>query len=383
MRPSCRLLAPIAVPADEPNVRRRVNRPSAGRWPSCGEDRTLALRRRDLELRPRPRSLVCAAVLVALLLVPRGARAFVHGVSMAGYPLSWSSSCETVNIYLNGFTEMTPDEVAKSIGAAAAAWGPGEVTCPTGTGDTGSGQPSFQIIPQFATGGSPPIPAHDGNNTIVFQTTTTGWDNLPGNPPSDALAYASPWKQPSGDILDVDIEINAVPEYMPYPLANLDPGVSPPKNGQMRIDLQTLMTHEFGHFLGLAHTCLGEGDGTQGSDDGDEPTNGGDDQGKPIPTCSSYPDAADTVQAAAIMWYQIDPEDISKRVLTSDDARGLCAIYPPARVAPVCAQNSPDDGCGCAVVSGVGGSPLLAGALSALAWARRRRRHTRSLPRES
>ena len=137
-----------------------------------------------------------------------------------------------MDIYLNGFTAMTPDEVAKSIGAAAAAWG--AVTCPTGTGDAGSGQPSFQIIPQFATGGSPPIPAHDGNNTIVFQTTTTGWDNLPGNPPSDALAYASPWKQGSGGILDVDIEINAVPEYMPYPLANLDPGVSPPKNGQMR-----------------------------------------------------------------------------------------------------------------------------------------------------
>ena len=148
-------------------------------------------------------------------------------------------------------------------------------------------------------------------------------DNLPGNPPSDALAYASPWKQPSGDILDVDIEINAVPEYMPYPLANLDPGVSPPKNGQMRIDLQTLMTHEFGHFLGLAHTCLGEGDGTQGSDDGDEPTNGGDDQGKPIPTCTSYPDGGDADQAAAVMWYQI--HRTSANASSPPTMRGACA----------------------------------------------------------
>ena len=165
---------------------------------------------------------------------------------------------------------------------------------------------------------------------------------------------------------------------MPYPLANLDPGVSPPKNGQMRIDLQTLMTHEFGHFLGLAHTCLGEGDGTQGSDNGDEPTDGGDDQGKPIPTCTPYPDSGDAVQAATVMWYEIGPEKIGKRVLTTDDARGVCAVYPPARMAPVCAQNSPDDGCGCSVVSGEAGSPLLAGALAALAWAviRRRRRHT-------
>jgi MYXO-CTERM domain-containing protein len=146
----------------------------------------------------------------------------------------------------------------------------------------------------------------------------------------------------------------------------------------MRIDLQTLMTHAFGHFLGLAHTCLGEGDGTQGSDDGDELIDCGHDQGRPIPTCTSDPDGGDAVQAAAVMWCEIDPEDISKRVSTTDDARGVCAIYPPARVAPVCAQNSSDDGCGCAVVSGEGGSPQLAGALAVLAWAviRRRRRHT-------
>ena len=272
----------------------------------------------------------------------------MRGVTSDGKrQLSWPTSCETVNIYLNGFTDMTPDEVAKSIGAAAAAWGPGGVTCPASTGDAGSGHPYFEIIPQFASGGSPPFPANDGNNTIVFQTTTEGWSALPV--PSNALAYANVSRQPSGDIVDVDIEINATPGML---LGNLDPGSPPPQHGQIPVDLQTLMTHEFGHFLGLAHTCAGDGDSYQpgmGSDNGTQPAaNTPDSYGQPIPICTQYPLATEAVQATAVMWYEIDPGVITKRVLTTDDARGVCAIYSPAALRiPACAQNSPDDGCGC------------------------------------
>jgi hypothetical protein len=108
--------------------------------------------------------------------------------------------------------------------------------------------PYFEIISQLATGGAAPAPAPDGKNTVVFRTTS--WHETP-----DALAYAKVWKDPGGHIIDVDIEINAVPGTMPYLLANLDPGVEPEQHDQARIDLQTLMTHEFGHFIGLAHTC--------------------------------------------------------------------------------------------------------------------------------
>jgi MYXO-CTERM domain-containing protein len=76
------------------------------------------------------------------------------------------------------------------------------------------------------------------------------------------------------------------------------------------------------------------------------------------------------------MWYEIDPGVITKRVLTPDDARGVCAIYSPAAPSiPACAQNSPDDGCGCDT-SGQGRGSLVAPGLVALALlvARRRRR---------
>ncbi len=47
------------------------------------------------------------------------------------------------------------------------------------------------------------------------------------------------------------------------------------------------------------------------------------------------------------MWYFVEPGTTDKRVLSTDDARGVCAIYPPDAIVPACAANLPDDGCGC------------------------------------
>ena len=310
-------------------------------------------------MRRRVRSVTFAGALFAASLVARGADAYVRATSDAGKPLSWSSSCETVTIYLNGFTAMTPDEVAKSIAGAAAAWGPDEVTCPAATGDGGSGHPYFQILPALSSGGSVPGFGHpDGKNSIVFQTTN--WDE-----DAAAVAVTSVFKEPSGNIVEADIEINATdPQDIAW--ANLDPGSPPEKNGIQRFDLQTAMTHEFGHFLGLAHTCIGAG-----NDGNDQALSAKDDQGQPVPDCAT----AGAPENQAVMWYVVDAESITKRVLTTDDARGVCAIYPPSVNPPACTQNTPDDGCGCAATGphagGWAGGALM---LLALAVARRRRR---------
>jgi MYXO-CTERM domain-containing protein len=306
----------------------------------------------------RRRLLSVALALCTLTALARPAAAYFRSVtndSTAANPvyLSWQSSCETVTIYLNGFSDMTADEVAKSIAAAAAAWGPDQVTCLSPGGDSGVGSPYFQIIPQLSTGGSVPGAVNDGKNSIIFQTT--GWDEYP-----DALAFTKVWKEPSGKIVDADIEINASPNA-PNPLANLDPGVAPPQHGQFRVDLQALMTHEFGHFLGLAHTCLSG----IGGDIGDNPPPG-------TPSCSD----ASPQALAAVMYPIIDYESITKRVLTADDAAGVCAIYPPSGNPPICTQNAPDDGCGCAA-AGASPGAVASAALAVLALVlpgRRRRR---------
>lgn len=293
-------------------------------------------------------------------LFARPVQAYVRGVSDNGAPLYWPTSCAAVTIYLNGFSMMTPDEVAKSIAAAAHAWSPSEVTCPGTDGDGRTSNPYFEIIPSLSTGGPVPSVVNDGKNAIIFQTTT--WPHDP-----NFIALTTPHAEPDGEIVDADIEINAVSATW----ANLDPGSTGTGHILDPTDLQTAMTHEFGHLLGLKHTCFHDGVDPFPIPD--------DDQGQPVPYCPDPPSTpSDVPQAQSVMWFYVDPLlGITKRVLTPDDARGICAIYPATQDPHVCAPNLPDDGCGCAAggTRGADGVALTALVLS-VAVTRRKRRLT-------
>lgn len=103
------------------------------------------------------------------------------------------------------------------------------------------------------------------------------------------------------------------------------------QTGCYYIDLQNTVTHEVGHFIGLAHPCGDPG----------------------LPACSSDPAYAETT-----MYPQTTPGDVAKRTLAPDDVAGFCAIYPAS------------GGCGC----GAGGAPGAIAAVLALLALRPRRR---------
>src|ERR1700679_2329202 len=120
-------------------------------------------------------ALVLATLAFAAPPVAGTAHAYVRAINDYGAAFYWPSSCATATIYLNGFTMMTADEVAKSIAAAAHTWSPSEVTCPGPSGDAASTHPYFEIIPSLSSGGPvPKFPTYDNKNSIIFQTSS--WD---------------------------------------------------------------------------------------------------------------------------------------------------------------------------------------------------------------
>ncbi|MCB0272497.1 MAG: matrixin family metalloprotease [Bdellovibrionales bacterium] len=86
-------------------------------------------------------------------------------------------------------------------------------------------------------------PHYDGVNQI--KVYTSGWNDLPFNPPASALAVTiSTYKDPN-EIIDSDIFFNA--ENFGWAVINTD-------EENNVYDIQNVLTHELGHFLGLDHT---------------------------------------------------------------------------------------------------------------------------------
>jgi hypothetical protein len=263
-----------------------------------------------------------AAALATLAWTPP-ADAYVRRKTDGGIPEYWQASCVSATIYLGGFDMMTRDEVAKSLAAAAHTWSPDAVTCSDGS------HPYFKV----AVGLDPDpnataVVQNDAKNSIIFQTQT--W---PDTLSPYALAVTSAFAKADGRILDSDIQINATPgSFLIW--ANLDPNASDAtSHGMTAYDLQNALTHEFGHFIGLDHTCI--------QDFTDNPPL--DDMGNPVPNCGSAPAAVQMT----VMWPLTDPGEVSQRVLSNDEIRAVCAIYPAAQDPHTCALDAPDDGIGC------------------------------------
>jgi MYXO-CTERM domain-containing protein len=138
---------------------------------------------------------------------------------------------------------------------------------------------------------------HDPQHVIVFDDTT--W---PHNDPNSTLALTTvTYGVDTGTIFDADTEVNTAHWTIT--------AQEPPPAGAY--SLQAILTHEAGHFLGLAHATT----------------------------------------TTPIMYAQYQPDAVT---LTQDDVDGVCSIYPPgpANSPPGNPGSSGNPKSGCACVAG-------------------------------
>jgi hypothetical protein len=323
---------------------------------------------------PRARPVAAGAIALALVaIVATGeARAFVRSTT-GNSPFFWKESCVPVTIYLNGFPKvsgLSADQIVKSVTAAAHAWSADAVTCDDGT------SPYLEIVPALAPATTtPPVVAWDAKNSIIFRTEMWSKSGVPGHAYAfEALAVTTVTARSDGHIVDADMEVNGVNQSW----MNLDPGVSVPfDRGDTRqyFDLQNALTHEFGHLIGLDHTCFTpSADNPLVSSDGKPRPNGSD--GRPIPDCDASP--ADV--EATVMFNVTAPGETNKRYLSKDDRDAVCTIYSPAMEHDPCALDAATPGCAVAAprpgrsARWALGAPAVALLAAALVARRRRRR---------
>ena len=244
-------------------------------------------------------------------------------------PLFWASPCVTFSVQEDASATIPFATVEQIMKSSFATWE--GVSCAGGTPRilVTEGEPASCTKHEYNQ--------KQGNaNLIVFRDA--GW---PYEGSSNTLALTTvTYNLETGEIYDADMEINSADNA----LTTTDTAV--------KFDLQSVTTHEAGHFLGLAHSQS--------------------------PDATMYPD--------------YKPGDIGLRALSPDDIAGICAIYPPTSpipstcdatprhgFSPLCASDQLDApaSSGCACELGGGPVPLgtagFAAVIAALGLARGRR----------
>jgi len=291
---------------------------------------------------------------VAILLVASPCFAYVRSTSIDGKPLFWRSNLVFVQgpkVFPPGLTQT---DTIHGLSVAAEAWGAPECT-------------SLSIAASQHLGATPEV-MNDGKPQLIVRTDK--WcDGMNCHDPLQLAVTSVFAKAADGEIVDADIELNAVN----FQWTNIpDSGVNP-KPGAA--DLANVLTHELGHLLGLSDNCVRAPAGTPPLDD----------SGKPAPDCDTAPAAL----RESTMFPDTVANDIRKRTLGADDVAAVCALFPlympPDAGAPADAQIGIGVGDGgppsmpagksggCAVGGGASSHPWAALLLALVALGARRR----------
>jgi len=159
-----------------------------------------------------------------------------HGCSRAGNMLWWTNLCVGYNLQEKGSPDIAFNTVSDIAWSSFSAWT--QVTCSDGK------SPTMQIHDM----GSVPCDAVEYNqragnaNIVMFRTGK--WPHSKG---ASTIALTTvTFNSETGEIYDADMEINSGPD--------LAGGTITVGETEIGYDLQSVITHEAGHFYGLAHS---------------------------------------------------------------------------------------------------------------------------------
>ena len=194
-----------------------------------------------------------------------------NGCPTSGEKLGWPTSCVGYATNKLGTQDLDPLDTRSVIKKTFQAWS--DVPC--GNGKVAS--ITFQERDPIVCKKSQYNKSGPNVNVVLFQDDDWKYRGIDGTLAKTSVTY----NDETGEIYDADIEINT---------ANNTVTISDdPK--RVEYDLQAIMTHEVGHFIGIAHS----------------------------------PDPS------AVMFASYSPGSVAQRKLTPDDVKAVCSIYPPGQ----------------------------------------------------
>jgi hypothetical protein len=198
-----------------------------------------------------------------------GARCEPAESTDCGTALFWPTPCVGFSVQKDGGPAISAADMKPIVETAFSAWM---------DADCGGGSTPKISVSDLGTVSCDKIEYNQkgaNNNAIIFRSDK--WPYAATN----AIALTTvTYNLDTGEIRDADMELNAVDETFTTSDKNVN------------VDLLSIVTHEAGHFLGMAHS--------------------------PVP--------------GATMEADYPPHSITLRSLEADDIAGICAAYPPGNI---------------------------------------------------